>query len=138
MTTTETTFIEQDLLKDEKIVYVSRASKLAFCTPLNLLFFYLSVGIYLYVCYLKWKNSEFVITNKRVIFKKGIFAKATEEHFFNKIETVRVNQSFFGSIFNYGDVIIIGSGGTSTKMEALTDPFTFKQLLLEAMDNQNS
>ncbi len=136
--TNTATFIETDLLKDEKIVCLAKLSKFTLAKPMTLFWSMAFCGIPLFLSYIKWSRSEFAVTDKRVLFKRGVFNISTEEHFFNKIETVKVNQDFLGSMFNYGTLVIVGSGGTSMKVDYLKDPLTFKKLLLEAIEKKNA
>lgn len=51
-------------------------------------------------------NNIWAVTNLRVIDEYGIFTNNTKESQLEKINNVTFNQSFFGKIFNYGDVQI--------------------------------
>ena len=64
-------------------------------------------------------TDEFVITNKRVIVKKGLIAIWTLEMNLQKIETVNVQQSIPGRIFGYGCLTLIGTGGTREKFKLI-------------------
>ena len=48
------------------------------------------------------KTTEFGLTNKRVVFKKGIISRNTEEMNLKSVETVEIRQGIFGRIFGYG------------------------------------
>ena len=76
-------------------------------------------------------NLEFAVTSKRVIFKKGIISRKTEEHLLDKIETVTVNQGIFGRIFGYGTVVVTGTGTSSTKLKDLDNPLKVKRSIEE-------
>ncbi|MCC6448484.1 MAG: PH domain-containing protein [Chitinophagaceae bacterium] len=53
-------------------------------------------------------TDEYVITNKRVIIKKGWLNNRALEMYLQKIETVNVDQSVTGKILEYGCITIIG------------------------------
>lgn len=62
--------------------------------------------------FLVYKTTEFALTNKRIIAKKGILRRHSIENLLNKIESITVNQPLDGRIWGYGTVIVTGSGGT--------------------------
>ena len=55
-------------------------------------------------------TTELAITNKRVIAKTGLFQLRTIEIFLEKIESIQVDQSVVGRMFNFGSVVISGTG----------------------------
>ena len=82
-------------------------------------------------------TDEFVITNKRIIIKKGLISLWTLEMNLQKIETVNVEQSIFGRIFGYGCLTIIGTGGTREKFYLIKKPIEFRKAFMEADINGN-
>jgi uncharacterized membrane protein YdbT with pleckstrin-like domain len=64
-----------------------------------------------------WWTTEIAVTNRRIIFKQGFIRRSTMEMHMDKVESVDVDQSILGRIFNYGDVIVKGTG---TGFEPLT------------------
>ncbi len=78
----------------------------------------------------RW-TSEFAITNKRVIIKIGWISRKTVELNLSKIESVNVDQSFWGRIFGYGDIRIIGTGGTREVFLKLAKPLEFRRKFQE-------
>lgn len=79
---------------------------------------------------LHFKCTEFVITNLRVILKTGILSIKSFEINLSKIETVKIEQTLMGRIFNYGNVIIIGSGGTVERIENINHPIEFRNCFM--------
>jgi uncharacterized membrane protein YdbT with pleckstrin-like domain len=59
-----------------------------------------------------WRRftTEIAVTNRRIIYKRGFIRRYTVEMHMDKVESVDVDQSIFGRLFNYGDVIIHGTG----------------------------
>jgi hypothetical protein len=57
-------------------------------------------------------TTEFAVTNKRVIGKSGAFRRRSLEVMMSKIESVSVDEPFWGRIFNFGTITVKGSGGT--------------------------
>jgi uncharacterized membrane protein YdbT with pleckstrin-like domain len=58
----------------------------------------------------KWWITEIAVTNRRIIHKSGFIRRATNEMHMDKVESVRVDQSILGRLFDYGDVNILGTG----------------------------
>ncbi len=67
-------------------------------------------AIWLIIRYAKWITTNFVITNDRVIFKHGVFAKSGVEIPLDRVNNVNFNQSIFERILGAGD-LLIESGG---------------------------
>lgn len=49
-------------------------------------------------------TSEFVITNRRLVMKEGLFSRTTMELVPSKIDSIAVQQGIFGRIFGYGSI----------------------------------
>jgi uncharacterized membrane protein YdbT with pleckstrin-like domain len=82
-------------------------------------------------------TDEFVVTNKRVIIKKGLISIWTLEMNLRKIETVNVSQSVAGRLLGYGCLTLIGTGGTREKFESIKDPLNFRKAFMEVDINSN-
>ena len=54
--------------------------------------------------------TEIAVTNRRVIYKTGFIRRNTVEMHTDKVESVDINQSILGRIFNYGDITLVGTG----------------------------
>jgi uncharacterized membrane protein YdbT with pleckstrin-like domain len=64
-----------------------------------------------YAWFIRW-ITEFAITDRRVIFKKGFIWRNTAEMNMDKIETVDVLQSIAGRLLGYGTMRILGTGAS--------------------------
>ena len=76
-------------------------------------------------------TDEFVITNRRIIIKKGWITLDTLEISLQKIEAVNVYQSIFGRIWNYGSIIVVGTGGTRERFHYIKKPIEFRKAFLK-------
>jgi uncharacterized membrane protein YdbT with pleckstrin-like domain len=56
--------------------------------------------------------TQFAVTNKRIILKVGLVKRRSEEILLQKVESVMVDQGFFGQMLHYGTVTVRGTGGT--------------------------
>ena len=57
----------------------------------------------------RW-TTEIDITDRRIVYKRGFIRRHTVEMNMDKVESVDVDQSILGRVFNYGDVVIRGTG----------------------------
>jgi uncharacterized membrane protein YdbT with pleckstrin-like domain len=70
--------------------------------------------------------TELAITNQRVIVKVGLIRRHTWELNAGKVEGVEVNQSVPGRIFNYGTVIVKGTGTGTAPVQFVSKPIDFR------------
>jgi uncharacterized membrane protein YdbT with pleckstrin-like domain len=92
--------------------------------------------IALAVSYLKRRNSEFAVTNKRVIIKVGVLTTRSVEVLLPKIESITVTQSLAGRMFGYGEIVVIGTGGTEEPFAGIQAPLDFRQAIQAATDSK--
>jgi uncharacterized membrane protein YdbT with pleckstrin-like domain len=71
-------------------------------------------------------TTETDVTNMRVIHKTGFIKRRTFEIALNKVESVDVNQSIMGRIFNYGDVTVNGVGEGRETISTIASPLAFR------------
>ena len=71
-------------------------------------------------------TTELAVTDRRVIYKTGIFRRHSMEMNRSKVETVGVDQSILGRILGYGTVIVRGTGGSFEPIGYIGDPLTFR------------
>lgn len=79
-------------------------------------------------------TNEFVVTNYRIIARTCWPHIWSVEMSLKQIEAVLVDQSLLGRILGYGDLIIIGSGGTREYITDVTNPLLFRRRFLEAQN----
>ena len=60
--------------------------------------------------WLRWWVTEIAVTDRRVIYKKGLIRRHTNEMNMDKVESVQIDQSVLGRLLDYGDVTILGTG----------------------------
>src|SRR5580704_7978808 len=71
---------------------------------------------------IKRASTELAVTDHRVIFKRGIISRYTIEMARSKVESVDVHQSFWGRIFNYGTILVRGTGGSLEPFRNIENP----------------
>ncbi len=72
-------------------------------------------------------TSEFVVTNRRIIAKTGAIRRNTTELLLHKIESINVKQSVWGRMFDYGTIVITGTGTTHEPFNNIAQPLQFRQ-----------
>jgi len=117
-------YVNNNLIKDEQVVYETQYHWKIFFTLSGLL------TLFIYPALRRW-NDEFVVTNKRVIVKIGILSRHTLEMNLNKIESVNVEQSIFGRLFDFGTITVIGTGGTHEAFDNIAHPAEFRKKFQE-------
>jgi uncharacterized membrane protein YdbT with pleckstrin-like domain len=84
---------------------------------------------------LVWYNREYIVTNRRVIQIFGVFNKSVVDSSLEKVNDVKMSQSFFGRLFDYGDVeILTGSELGVNLFKRIGDPVKFKTAMLNAKE----
>jgi membrane protein YdbS with pleckstrin-like domain len=131
-------YIEQSLSSGEKVEGLFRLHWFArlpmvMWIILGLVTFGLTWLIAIYE-YLRIRFLEQGVTNKRVILKKGIISRKTEEMKLKSIETVEIDQGVFGRIFGFGTVMVTGKGVSSVIFHGIDDPMSVKRQI-ESISN---
>jgi uncharacterized membrane protein YdbT with pleckstrin-like domain len=71
-------------------------------------------------------TTEVAVTDRRIIFKRGVLRRHTVEMNMDKVESVNVDQSIMGRIFNYGTVLIHGTGGDLEPLRNIAGPIELR------------
>jgi uncharacterized membrane protein YdbT with pleckstrin-like domain len=119
-------YVNNNLISGEHVVYRTTYHWKIFWNLKSLLTLFLAPLLAQY-------SDEFAITNKRIIMKTGLIARRTLELNLSKVESVIVNQSIFGRILGFGDVIIIGTGGTRETFNDIKKPLEFRKKFQESI-----
>lgn len=105
------------------------ASQVAFLLPLPLLL--AGVGcVGAVLCFIpawfkRW-TTELAVTSRRIIYKRGFIRRHTIEMNMDKVESVDVDQSFWGRILNYGTIVVHGTGGGLEPLRRIDSPIEFR------------
>ena len=78
---------------------------------------------------MKLKCIEQAVTNRRVIFKRGIISRHTEEMLLNSVETVEMRQSVWGRILGYATIMLTGRGDSDLQLKWMQEPLEVKQAI---------
>jgi uncharacterized membrane protein YdbT with pleckstrin-like domain len=74
-------------------------------------------------------STELAVTDHRVIFKRGLVSRYTVEMARSKVESVDVVQSIGGRIFNYGTILVRGTGGSLEPFRNVEDPLRLRSAI---------
>jgi uncharacterized membrane protein YdbT with pleckstrin-like domain len=73
----------------------------------------------------RW-TTEIDVTDRRIVYKRGLINRHTVEMNMDKVATVDVDQSVLGRILNYGDITIHGIGSISEPLRGIDAPLDFR------------
>lgn len=91
-----------------------------------------------------WANRMYIVTNRRVMQISGVINKNVTDSSLEKVNDVKMEQSFLGRLFNYGDIeILTASEMGINQFKKINEPIRFKTAMLNAkeemgMDNDSS
>lgn len=148
-------YIDRNLLQGEQVVYRTRLHWLLFMGPVLFIVIVLlpsawllatsawesyawipvALGVLILLpTFIKRQSSDFAVTNKRVMMKVGVFNTRSIELLLGKIEAIAVEQSLLGRIFDYGNIVITGSGGTKESFAYIQSPLAFRRAVQAVTD----
>jgi uncharacterized membrane protein YdbT with pleckstrin-like domain len=82
-----------------------------------------------------WNNHEYIVTNRRVIQISGIFNKNVVDSSLEKVNDVKMSQTFFGRLFDYGDIEILTASEIGANLfRRIGEPVKFKTAMLNAKE----
>jgi len=122
-------YVEANLVKDEEVVHWGHIHWINFVS------FRAFLTLFILPIIDNW-TSEYAITNKRVIIKVGLIRRRTIEMNVQKVESINVDQSIFGRILGYGDITVVGTGGSRETFETLADPIGFRKKFQQVQNEE--
>lgn len=100
---------------------------------------FIAAALAIIVCFsalgdvLRWRNEQFVITDRRVLQLQGVINKNVLDSSLEKINDVQLRQSWVGRIFNFGDLEILTANEEGVNyMRAIRGPIEFKRAMQDA------
>jgi hypothetical protein len=86
-----------------------------------------------------WLNRQYVITNRRVIQVSGIINKDVTDSSLEKVNDVKLVQSFWGRLLGYGNIHIMTAAELGINLfSRIADPVKFKTTMLDAKVKEES
>jgi uncharacterized membrane protein YdbT with pleckstrin-like domain len=90
----------------------------------------LVVGLFVILsAIIRRSTTELVLTDRRIITKRGLVSRNTVEMNLAKVESLQVNQSLMGRMFNYGDVSVVGTGSSLEPLYGISHPLELRKQL---------
>jgi uncharacterized membrane protein YdbT with pleckstrin-like domain len=84
---------------------------------------------------LTWSNRKYVVTNRRVIQLSGIFSKHVTDSSLEKVNDVKMSQTFMGRTFGYGDIEIMTASELGVnKLTHIARPIEYKTTMINAKE----
>lgn len=79
-------------------------------------------------------STELAVTSKRIIAKFGFIRRNTVELRHDKVESLHVKQGILGRIFDFGSIVVTGSGGTNAPIPYIAAPLKFRSAALAGIE----
>ncbi len=131
-------YVRSSIMPGEQIMYEGRLSIWSLL-PLIILGFLLlflwGLGLIFWLtAFIRYRTTELAVTNKRVIAKFGFISRRTIELNLSRIEGIQVIQGILGRIFDYGSLVISGTGSMKEPIPGIANPLGFRQAFSSVHD----
>jgi uncharacterized membrane protein YdbT with pleckstrin-like domain len=138
---------------DTDVIYKARLHRILFAGPLLLLLISLTIGyalayrplqsIAFFFMFFSWvwgamvwmtyHFSSLTIKKKQLILQSGFLVRQTIDISIARIESIDIRQTVLGTLFQYGSLVIIGTGGTRQEINYLSKPLTCRRYIEQVM-----
>ena len=89
---------------------------------------FVALALYAKAWFKRW-TTEFVVTDRRVIYKTGFIRRHTVEMNMDKVETVQVDQTVLGRVLDYGNLHVLGTGQGIEHLHMIGSPLTLRNAI---------
>jgi uncharacterized membrane protein YdbT with pleckstrin-like domain len=140
-------YVEEHLLPGEEVVHRAHLHKFVYLMPLAIAVVMMIAAVAAYMSDLPaltigalivalaplvwaqivYSSSEFAVTNKRVIIKVGFIQRRTLETLLTKVEGIEVHQGIMARLFDFGTIVVTGTGGTREQFANIAAPLEFRR-----------
>ena len=79
--------------------------------------------------FIRW-ITEFAVTNRRVIYKRGFISRQSAEMNMDKVEAVDVTQSVVGRMLGYGTIHVKGTGTGIEHLHRIARPLELRNAII--------
>jgi uncharacterized membrane protein YdbT with pleckstrin-like domain len=146
-------YIQKNLMQGEKVMYEAKFHGIVYFWPCLLAI--LAIGLFfisswsfllrLILVLVVWLSSfiwgvyinggkQYVLTTRRLIFKKGIIKRTSLELLLRKCEGIRIEQSIMGRLLGYGSVYVT-TGEATNRYDYIKHPLEFSTCINQQIDN---
>lgn len=132
-----TDWIKGTLRAGEEVIHTTRLHSYFLYPPIVLIilgiidfwvFFVLGALMMAYYLY-HFLSNQFVITNQRVLFKKGLFYVRLQEFELENIVNINCTQNYADRLFHSGSILLIGKNFPTEKISNISQPTIFRDAL---------
>ncbi len=143
-------YVEDNLMSGEKIIKTAKIHWMIYLIPALLIWIVLpflfsitgglgAIGtiivlLLIVTASMTRRTTELALTNKRVITKHGWISRKTEELKLSQVESLSVDQGILGRMFNYGTVVVRGTGLAGIPLSRIAKPQEFRKLVNEEIE----
>lgn len=86
------------------------------------------VGIFIFIrAAIIMKTTDFAVTNRRIILKRGWLNRQTQELAVESVEGVSMDQSILARMFGYGRIVVTGTGDAVIVFPPMAHPVAFRR-----------
>jgi len=99
----------------------------------------LIIALPVFICRIfQYVNTEFGVTNKRLIIKKGVLKIVVAEIPTDRIESIYSVQNFWDRIFGCGKIYISGIGGKALAFFSVCRPYALRRKIVEIIEKNKT
>lgn len=98
----------------------------------------LAVLIIFFCRLFQYINTEFGVTNKRLLIKKGVFKVFAADIPTDRIESIYCTQKFWERIFRCGTIYISGVGGMVPTFFMISRPYALRRKIVEIIEKNKT
>ena len=110
--------------------YVAKKSVTAVLSFWLIVFFWLVIPLIIQIArILSAKCYSIEFYDNKIVVKSGVLSKQENQSVFAGVYSVSISQSFFGRIFNYGNISVDCPGKWDVNTEGIKDPLALKKYL---------
>jgi uncharacterized membrane protein YdbT with pleckstrin-like domain len=97
------------------------------------------LALVIFVCrILLYLSTEYGVTNKRLIIKKGIIRVVVAEIPTDRIESIYCVQGIFGRLFHYGTLCVSGIGGMMPVFFMVARPYALRRKIVDIIEKNKA
>lgn len=119
-------YVNNNLFTGEQVIFETNYHWVHYFSWISLF----TLGIYPTI---QSHTDEFVVTDRRIVIKKGLISYFTLEMNLERVESVNVRQSIIGRILGFGGITIIGTGGTRETFHDINKPLEFRRSFMQTI-----
>ncbi|MGH6877943.1 MAG: PH domain-containing protein [Rhizomicrobium sp.] len=86
-------------------------------------------ALHLLAAWIRRQTTEIAVTDRRVIYKVGLFSRRSVEMNMDKVESVDVTQDVLGRMLDYGTVLIRGTGAGLEPLTSIAAPLALRNAI---------